>query len=154
MCLELVFHHTSDAIPSQRRADLVLAGARMGIALQFINICRDVAADAEIGRVYLPTSWLEEEGLKPQQVVANPTGPIIDKLRRRLLEKAFDMYREARPAIEQIPEDARMSMRVVIESYVEIGRVMKEREYKVTRGRATVPKLRRIGVAWKALSQG
>ncbi|ESZ89978.1 hypothetical protein SBOR_9640 [Sclerotinia borealis F-4128] len=154
MCLELVFHHTSTVVLSHRRDDLVQAGARMGIALQYINICRDVAADAAIGRVYLPTSWLEEEDLKPQQVVENPTGPVVDKLRGRLLEKGFGIYREARPAIEQIPGDARVSMRVVVESYVEIGRVMKEREYKVTQGRATVPKLRRIGVAWKALNQG
>ena len=154
MCLELVFHHASTAVLSRRRDDLVNAGARMGIALQYINICRDVATDATIGRVYLPTSWLEEEDLKPEQVVENPTGPIIDKLRGRLLEKAFGIYREARPAIEQIPGDARVSMRVVVESYVEIGRVMREQEYKVTQGRATVPKLRRIGVAWKALSQG
>ncbi|TGO30378.1 hypothetical protein BPAE_0006g01190 [Botrytis paeoniae] len=154
MCLELAFYHTSAVVLSHRRDELIHAGARMGIALQYINICRDVATDAAIGRVYLPTSWLEEEGLQPQHVVENPTGPIIDKLRGRLLKKGFAIYQEARPAIEQIPEDARMSMRVAVESYVEIGRVLKENEYIVTKGRATVPKLRRIGVAWKALRQG
>ncbi|KAF7867333.1 hypothetical protein EAF04_005416 [Stromatinia cepivora] len=153
MCLELIFHHTSTVVLSHQRNDLIHAGARMGIALQYINICRDVTVDAGIGRVYLPTSWLEEESLKPQQIVDSATGPVIDKLRGRLLEKAFGIYREARPAIEKIPGDARVSMRVVVESYVEIGRVMKEREYRVTKGRATVPKLRRLGVAWKALSQ-
>ncbi|KAA8576105.1 hypothetical protein EYC84_006267 [Monilinia fructicola] len=154
MCLELVFYHTSTVVLSHRRDALVNSGARMGIALQYINICRDVTVDAAIGRVYIPTSWLEEENLRPQQVVENPTGPIIDKLRGRLLEKAFGIYREARPAIEQIPEDARVSMRVVVESYMEIGRVMNERAHKVTQGKATVPRLRRIAVAWKALNQG
>ncbi|CAD6448112.1 b1b0fd73-e466-4187-9a57-cf96a570038e [Sclerotinia trifoliorum] len=153
MCLELIFHHTSTAILSHQRNDLIHAGARMGIALQYINICRDVTVDAGIGRVYLPASWLEKESLKPQQIVNNPTGPVIVKLRERLLEKAFAIYREARPAIEKIPGDAKVSMRVVVESYVEIGRVMRERECKITQGRATVPKLRRIGVVWKALNQ-
>ncbi|ATZ45729.1 Bcphs1 [Botrytis cinerea B05.10] len=154
MCLELAFYHTSAVVLSHRRDELIRAGARMGIALQYINICRDVATDAAIGRVYLPSSWLEEEGLQPQHIVENPTGPIIDKLRGRLLNKGFAIYQEARPAIEQVPEDARVSMRVAVESYVEIGRVLKENEYKVAQGRATVPKLRRIGVAWKALRQG
>ncbi|KAM0165960.1 hypothetical protein ACHAQE_002060 [Botrytis cinerea] len=154
MCLELAFYHTSAVVLSHRRDELIRAGARMGIALQYINICRDVATDAAIGRVYLPSSWLEEEGLQPQHIVENPTGPIIDKLRERLLNKGFAIYQEARPAIEQVPEDARVSMRVAVESYVEIGRVLKENEYKVAQGRATVPKLRRIGVAWKALRQG
>lgn len=153
MCLELVFYHTSTIVPPHQREALINAGIQMGVALQFINICRDVVTDAAIGRLYLPTSWLEQENLTPQHVVEDPTGPIIDKLREKLLEKAFGIYREARPAIEQIPDDARVSMRVVVESYVEIGRVMKERGYKITHGHATVPKLRRIGVAWKALNQ-
>jgi 15-cis-phytoene synthase/lycopene beta-cyclase len=127
----------------------------MGIALQYINIARDVVKDAMIGRVYIPSCWLEEEDIKPQQVVEKPSSPSIDRLRGRLLEKAFGIYREARPAIEQIPVDTRAPMRVAVESYVEIGRVMKERGYQVSRGqKATVPKSRRIWVAWKALSRG
>ncbi|KAM3084150.1 hypothetical protein ACMFMG_001748 [Clarireedia jacksonii] len=154
MCLELVFHHSSYTVPAAKRHHLIQAGARMGIALQYINIARDVMKDATIGRVYLPSCWLEEEDIKPQQVVENPSGPSIDKLRGRLLEKAFGIYREARPAMEQIPVDARAPMRVAVESYVEIGRVMKERGYQVNHGQATVPKSRRIRVAWKALSRG
>ncbi|PQE22891.1 putative geranylgeranyl-diphosphate geranylgeranyltransferase (AL-2) protein [Rutstroemia sp. NJR-2017a BBW] len=155
MCLELIFHHSSYTVPAAKRHHLIQAGARMGIALQYINIARDVMKDAKIGRVYLPTCWLEDEDIKPQQVIENPSSPSIDRLRGRLLEKAFGIYREARPAIEQIPVDTRAPMRVAVESYVEIGRVMKERGYQVSRGqKATVPKSRRIWVAWKALSRG
>jgi len=155
MCLELIFHHSSYTVPAAKRRHLIQAGARMGIALQYINIARDVMKDATIGRVYLPSCWLEEEDIKPEQVVENPSGPSIDRLRARLLEKAFGIYREARPAIEQIPVDTRAPMRVAVESYVEIGRVMKERRYQLNHGqKATVPKSRRIWVAWKALSRG
>jgi 15-cis-phytoene synthase/lycopene beta-cyclase len=42
-------------------------------------------------------------------------------------------------------------MRVVIESYMEIGRVIREENHPIKAGRPTVPTLRRIKVAFKAL---
>lgn len=126
----------------------------MGIALQYVNISRDIAKDAAIGRVYLPTSWLKEHGLTPQDVLENPDGPVIEKLRGRLLEKAFALYEDAQSAMSQLPVDARAPMRVAVESYMEIGRVLRERGYKVKEGQATVPKLRRLKVAWRVLSEG
>ncbi len=156
LCLELVFHHSpsSDRISLNDRQAMISAGGRMGIALQYVNIARDVATDAAIGRVYLPTAWLEEEGLSPQDVIEKPTGPGIERLRTRLLGKAFILYEEARGAMTHLPPEARAPMRVAVESYMEIGRVLSEKGYKTKAGKATVPKLRRIRVAWKALQQG
>jgi 15-cis-phytoene synthase/lycopene beta-cyclase len=126
----------------------------MGIALQYINIARDIETDAAIGRVYLPTSWLKEVGITPQDVLEKPDGPTMENLRGRLLDKAFGEYKEARPALSQLPYDARAPMRVAVESYMEIGRVLRGKGYKFKQGKATVPKIRRLKVAWKALSEG
>jgi len=41
---------------------------------------------------------------------------------------------------------------VAVESYMEIGRVLLQGDYQVKAGRATVPKLQRIKVAWRALN--
>jgi 15-cis-phytoene synthase / lycopene beta-cyclase len=152
LCLELVFAHYSHGEDSATRDRLIRAGAQMGIALQYVNISRDIAVDAAMRRVYIPTTWLEEEDLTPEAVIKNPKGVRIDKLRARLLDKAFSHYNGARRAIDDLPEPVRGPMRVAVESYMEIGRVLRERRYPVKRGRATVPKTRRIIVAWKALS--
>ncbi|KUJ14378.1 uncharacterized protein LY89DRAFT_590127 [Mollisia scopiformis] len=152
LCLELVFFHTYSATTTAQREHLVRAGGRMGIALQYVNIARDIATDAAIGRVYLPISWLKEVGLAPQDVLDNPDSNAVERLRSRLLDKAFGVYGEARIAMSQLPSDARAPMRVAVESYMEIGRVLKEKGYKVKAGKATVPKLRRLKVAWKALN--
>ena len=58
---------------------------------------------------------------------------------------------DAKDAIEELPDEARGPMRVAVESYMEIGRVIREEGFRVREGRATVPKRRRIMVAWKAL---
>ncbi|KAH7386168.1 Squalene/phytoene synthase-domain-containing protein [Cadophora sp. MPI-SDFR-AT-0126] len=152
LCLELVFFHSHSTTTSAQRDLLVQAGGRMGIALQYVNIARDIATDAAIGRVYLPKSWLKSQGLVPQDVIDNPDRRGIEKLRSKLLDKAFGVYREAIGAISQLPLDARAPMRVAVESYMEIGRVLTEKGYKVKQGKATVPKLRRLKVAWKALN--
>lgn len=150
-CLELVYHHTKAFAPESHRRRIVQAGGRMGIALQYVNIARDISVDASNGRVYLPTTWLKEEGLTPQDVVKEPTSKKAETLRQRLLDSAFEIYDEAKVAIEQLPAEARGPMRVAVESYVEIGRVLRQPGYKVKAGRATVPKLRRLRVAWNAL---
>lgn len=156
LCLQLVFHHspTNSLINSSHREFLIHAGGRMGIALQYVNIARDVSTDAGICRVYVPISWLKDEGVEAADVFKNSDSPKIDRLRSRLLEKAFAIYKEAKGAMAQLPKEARAPMRVAVESYMEIGRVLMEGNFRVKAGRATVPKMRRIRVAYKALQEG
>ncbi|KAH8171652.1 squalene/phytoene synthase domain-containing protein [Sarocladium implicatum] len=147
LCLDLVFHHTAHG---QDKALLFSAASEMGIALQFVNIARDVSVDAALNRVYIPTSWLKEEGMTPSDVLKQPTGPKIEMLRKRLLGKAFERYRTSRPQMDLIPSEAKGPMTVAVESYMEIGRVLAEGGLRVE-GKATVPVLRRMGVVWKTL---
>ena len=152
-CNELVLHHTRDVVSETRRNRIIHAGSQMGIALQYINIARDISVDASKGRVYLPTTWLEEQGLVPEDIIKEPTSPKAESLRQRLLDNAIAIYNESKGAIEELPTEARGPMRVAVESYVEIGRVLREPGYKTKAGRATVPKFRRLCVAWNALKR-
>jgi 15-cis-phytoene synthase / lycopene beta-cyclase len=153
LCIELVYYHTNAYISTAQRQDIIQSGGRMGVALQYVNIARDIAVDASIGRVYLPSSWLKEEDLGPKDIISDPRSSKTEIIRQRLLDNAMAIYSEARDAIEQLPVEARGPMRVAVESYVEIGRVLRKPGYKVKAGRATVPKLRRLRVAWNALRQ-
>ncbi|KAL6713461.1 hypothetical protein ACLMJK_008926 [Lecanora helva] len=152
-CLELVFHHTRNVVPETQKKRIVHSGGRMGIALQYINIARDVSVDASNRRVYFPTTWLKENNLEPESIIQDPASKKAEDLRQRLLDSAFAIYEEAKGAIEELPLEARGPMRVAVESYVEIGRVLREPGYRVKAGRATVPKLRRLRVAYHALSK-
>ncbi|PSN70533.1 Lycopene beta-cyclase [Corynespora cassiicola Philippines] len=153
MCIGLVFNIYPTALPKHIQSRIIAAGNQMGIALQYVNIARDIAVDARIGRVYLPVSWLSEAGLAYGNVLKNPEGSRIEKLRTKLLDKAFDLYESSKGAIEDLPIEARGPIRVAVESYMEIGRVLRQDGYVVKAGRATVPKWRRIRVAWKTLNK-
>ncbi|KAM0333452.1 hypothetical protein ACHAQA_002114 [Verticillium albo-atrum] len=178
MCLELVFHHCIPGFPTQLhhsdamadashkqavvRNQLRRAACRMGLALQYVNIARDIAVDALIDRVYLPTTWLHDVGLTHADVLQNPRSDAVMQVRKRLLDLAFELYDESRGIMGSIPSVARAPMIVAVESYMEIGRVLRDGTgvARVSReapkgvnvgGRATVPKGRRIWVAWSTL---
>lgn len=174
LCLALISHHSASPIDPVRGKEISGAAGRMGIALQYINISRDIAVDTVMGRVYLPTTWLEEEGLTPESVIdtitSRPPSSAKEKetrqatrlklvaLRKRLLQKAFAIYAEARPTMDGLPVESRRPMIVAVESYMEIGRVLLEQdgtEVGVTASgrptRATVPKTRRLRVALRAM---
>lgn len=127
----------------------------MGHALQYVNIARDIAVDADMERVYLPANWLKEEGVTPRDIIKAPRQAVVDKLRERLLHAAFREYARSRTNMNMLPDDVRGPMIVAVESYMEIGRVLREKKSMQSSKnpkRATVPRSRRLWVAWKVLS--
>ncbi|QRC90822.1 bifunctional lycopene cyclase/phytoene synthase, partial [Parastagonospora nodorum SN15] len=153
MCIELIFRLYPSNMTSGEERKVVDAGNQMGMALQYVNIARDISVDAHIGRVYLPLDWLQESGLTYDEVLISPEGARMESLRMRLLEKAFSIYDGARGAIETLPVEARGPIRVAVESYMEIGRTLRQKGYTVRAGRATVSKWRRVIVAWRTLNK-
>ncbi|KAF3768751.1 hypothetical protein M406DRAFT_337116 [Cryphonectria parasitica EP155] len=170
LCLALITHHSREPITPTRQKSVAKAAARMGIALQYVNIARDIAVDAAMGRVYLPTTWLVEVGLTPEVVVDTIMSKDDQRqdrlarlvsLRERLLNTAFAIYTEARPTMDWLPDESRRPMIVAVESYMEIGRVLREQQeegallFEVVEAgrprRATVSKWRRLKVALGAL---
>ncbi|KAF3902979.1 hypothetical protein ABW20_dc0104870 [Dactylellina cionopaga] len=157
LLLTLVFHHSSAInLTKREREGIVQAGVNMGIALQYINISRDIAKDALIGRCYIPSDWLSEYNLTPSMVVAKPDRPEIRVLRERLLNKAMAIYHENKGAIEKLPNHcgARKGVRGAVENYVEIGRVLLEQadgDGTAINEHATVSKARRLRVFVQAL---
>ncbi|KAF2877044.1 Lycopene beta-cyclase [Massariosphaeria phaeospora] len=153
MCIELIFNIYTSTLSAEGQNRVIDAGNRMGVALQYVNIARDISVDAKIGRVYLPTTWIAGFGLTPESILKDPQGPNVERLRSKLLDKAFAVYEGSRAAIEELPVEACGPIRVAVESYMEIGRVLKQAGYTVKAGRATVPKRRRLQVAWRALNR-
>ncbi|OAA35723.1 phytoene synthase [Beauveria brongniartii RCEF 3172] len=151
LCISLILHHTAHTVTPELWRHLVSSGNCMGMALQYVNIARDIAVDARMGRVYLPTEWLKASRLTHGDVLTRPGNADVLHLRAKVLRQANRMYEDCRSAIEQLPEESRAAMRVAVESYMEIGRALKSGDYQLKAGRASLPAQRRFMVAWKAL---
>ncbi|KAI1320413.1 hypothetical protein F5Y16DRAFT_83675 [Xylariaceae sp. FL0255] len=154
LCLWLVFYHMSTDMSDDKKEKLLQAAVTMGYALQYVNISRDIQVDAENGRVYLPANWLKENDLSPRDILDNPRQPQVEKLKQRLLDLAFKEYERSRHTMDLLPYEIRGPLVVAVESYMEIGRVLRESRAippAAKRGRASVPRARRLWVAWKNL---
>jgi phytoene synthase len=79
----------------------------LGKALQLTNILRDVRADAERGRIYLPLSELTRFNVKPEEILEHGYSDRFANLAAGVAARARDFYRLAR---EALPVEDRRAM--------------------------------------------
>ena len=94
----------------------------LGVAMQLTNIARDVGEDARAGRLYLPSDWLVEEGIDPDQWLARPDyQPGIGRVVDRLLHAADRLYDRSMDGIAELPTACRPGIHAARRIYREIG---------------------------------
>nr|UYR58270.1 15-cis-phytoene synthase/lycopene beta-cyclase [Rhodotorula sp.] len=140
LCVQLVWAHCASSVPEPEQRAILAAAREMGQALQLVNIARDVPADRDIHRIYLPGRSLDVavEAMTPD--------------RRELLRRARAMAAHSREAIERLPREARGGIRAACDVYLSIGGAV-ERALDEGRvhERARVAKGTRAWKAWTAL---
>ncbi|UOM33442.1 phytoene/squalene synthase family protein [Acuticoccus sp. I52.16.1] len=104
-------------------ADTLDRACDLGLAFQMTNIARDVVADAAVGRLYLPTTWLAEAGVPPypDAVRAPAHAPAVHTVAVRLVHEAEPYYRSARVGLARLPLRARWAVASASAVYREIG---------------------------------
>jgi len=112
--------------------------AKLGMAMQLTNICRDVAEDAARDRVYLPTPLLD--GGTPYAVSV-------------LLRRADLLYRSGDRGLAALPAGCAAAIRAARLIYADIGRVIAARNFDVSSGRAIVSRPRKLLLSLRALAE-
>lgn len=89
---------------------------QLGQALQTTNILRDLRSDAELGRCYVPTTWLADDGVQREWLTGTgpsaaylPDGP-VHRLCRRLSGRAATAFAAARRELRTLPRPARRAL--------------------------------------------
>lgn len=90
-------------IMGAERADTLRRAQDLGLAFQLTNIARDVVEDARGGRVYLPTRWLEEEGVPVDAVADAGRRQAVARAATRLVSAAEPYYKSARWGLRDLP---------------------------------------------------
>ena len=123
----------------------------LGIAMQLTNICRDVAADAAVGRRYLPASLVGD--VAPQMLV-DPAPALRPRLQfciDRLLSTADRYYRSGEAGLAHLPVGARGSILVAARVYRAIGTRLRQNGNAYWLGRTVVPRPIKTLVTMRAL---
>jgi phytoene synthase len=120
--------------------DSLLRGERLGVAMQYTNVLRDVEEDRRMGRDYLPRE--SYPGLPTHQIM------------REVAAMAREYYGEARVLATRVPNDgSRAALLMTSDIYGAILDQLERRNFDPMLGRAFVPRSEKLRRAARALVQ-
>ena len=112
----------------------------LGIGMQLTNICRDVAEDAAMGRVYLPQVRLRHHGVQPQELLdGTASSEGTSRVVRDLLNMADVYYQSGERGMRFIPTRSRVAIMVASRVYRAIGVNLRKNDCNALEGRTIVP---------------
>lgn len=105
-----------------QNSDALPFAVDLGIAMQITNICRDIAEDAAIGRVYLPQTRLQKLGIDHTNIIDGTANPdLMMVVVKDLMTLAESYYASGDRGMLYIPFWSRISVMVASHLYREIG---------------------------------
>ncbi|WP_419727779.1 presqualene diphosphate synthase HpnD [Lichenicola sp.] len=122
----------------------------LGRALQLTNILRDIAEDAERGRLYLPREVLDEAGV-PTDPDGALTSPRLPAACRILAARAALHFKSARAAMRRCNRRAMRPARLMAASYGAILAALLKADWRDPTRRVSAPKWRKLLIGLRAL---
>ena len=118
----------------------------LGRALQMTNILRDLAEDAERGRLYLPREWLDAEGV-PHDPALALRHPGLPRVCERAAGLAHRRFAEARLAMRECDRRAMRPARLMADTYDAILSRLESRGWAQPERRVSLPAWRKLAIA-------
>jgi phytoene synthase len=103
----------------------------LGLALQQINIMRDVPEDWSLGRVYLPQDELERHGIDEDDIAAGRSGPAWRALMEEQAVRADALMREGLELLPLLDRRSALCVRSFAGIYRGLLEQMRARDYDV-----------------------
>ncbi len=122
----------------------------LGTAFQLTNILRDVGADAERGRIYLPQEDLARFGYSEDELFKRTYSPTFLELMRFESARARGFYNQARAAIVALPAHDRRALTVaeiMRGVYMRILGRIERSDYRVFGPRISLSSSHRLAIA-------
>jgi phytoene synthase len=129
----------------------------LGAALQFTNIIRDVGADAQAGRIYLPQEDLRRFGVTADDLRTGRYTAEFVRLMRHQAERARHFYRAAQESFPTADARAMVPAEIMGRIYLTLLEEIEARGFRVFDARITVPTARKLAIAvrcWAAARFG
>lgn len=129
-----------------REEAALVHAVHLGWGMQLTNICRDVAEDWSMGRLYLPADRLRAHGFVHDAPPAGPLPrhPAFAAVVEELLADADELYRSGDRGMRSLPPRSALAVDVARRVYSAIGERLVARAYDVHQGRVFVSKPRKL----------
>ncbi len=119
---------------------------KLGMALQFTNILRDIDEDLQQNRLYLPLAELTRLGLTESDLRARLVDDRYKHLMKRLIDVNRTLYSEALPGVGMLSTHGRWAVGLGAVVYRAILDEIERVNYDVLTRRASPGRLARLGV--------
>lgn len=121
-----------------------------GYAFQLTNIIRDVGADLEMGRIYLPEEDMREAGYSKEALIHRDQNLAFDRLMELEYRRAKQFYARGRNMVDFRDRPALVPAEVMAHIYEGLLDDIKATQYRVLFQRNSLPPLRKLRLAFKA----
>jgi phytoene synthase len=133
---------------ARSEATLVYA-RRLGLALQLVNIVRDVGEDARRGRIYLPLEDLQRFGVKAADLLAARYVEGFEPLMRLQAQRARGAFAEALAALPADELRAQRPGLIMGAIYADLLRELERDGFRVLHQHVSLTPLRKFAIAWR-----
>jgi len=116
---------------------------RLGLAFQLTNIIRDVPADFEMGRVYVPQEDLDRFGVREAEL-RGPLNPHIRELLEFQADRAWRFYEEGAALVREVDSDSRATLWALIRTYSSLLARIEERGFDVFSSRVSLSRAEKV----------
>ncbi len=122
----------------------------LGLAFQLTNIIRDVGADAERNRIYVPQEDLTRFGCSEEQILAKASSPAFVRLMEFQAGRAHDYYQKAQAVYDALSSTDRQSLlvaEIMRNIYFNLLTRIEKTQFAVFSSRISIPSLHRLTLA-------
>lgn len=127
------------------------AGIECGLAFQMTNILRDLAEDADLGRVYLPLDDLERFQYSQSDIQAQVYDERFKDLMQFEVQRTREFYKNSERLIDYISPAGQGILKAMYRIYGGILNEIERVDYDVYSSRAGLPRWRKLLIAGEAI---
>jgi phytoene synthase len=138
--------------PGVTREEAAPHAIALGEAFQLTNFLRDVAEDADRGRVYLPADVMAAHGVTREQIAAKRYDARFRALMQEMVAIVRRRYDDAAPGTPMLAPESRDCVRAATALYGGILTEIERADFRVLDRRVTVSKPRRLAIFGRRLA--
>jgi len=129
--------------------DTLIFARKLGIALQLINIVRDVGEDIREHRLYLPSDEMERFGVQARDLQAEHPNDAVQQLLIFQAERAKNIYQDAINHLPKTEQPAQSVSLIMGDIYYQLLLEMERDRFFVLNKRIALTPIRKLWTAWR-----
>ncbi len=122
---------------------------QLGLALQLVNIVRDVGEDARRGRLYLPLDDLQAASVKVSDVLNGRYVDGFETVMRQQAQRARAAYRAALDALPAADRKSQRTGLIMGAIYLTLLDEIERENFRVLHQRIALTPIRKLWIAWR-----